>query len=184
MGITRLRVQCGVLQNPANAHLLVIGTLKPTAAQGSIPERRLCVTGKRVTLPASRHAAKGRGGHSLPPLTNAQRQQRYRARQRAADESDPVASFVRAAIVTGRAALEKSRPMDVARRSYSDPRLDPILRAAQTPTALSNTPALSVITVALLDALVQTSAGVDLDKIAWAIGSAELDDPGRARQRG
>jgi hypothetical protein len=33
-----------------------------------------------------------------------------------------------------------------------------------------------ITSVAILDALVPASAGVDLDKIAWAIGSAEPDD--------
>jgi hypothetical protein len=117
------------------------------------------------------------------PLTNAERQQRFRERRRAAEETDPVESFVRAALCVGLATLEKSRPAEVA-RTFSDPRLDLIFCAAQTPTALTNTSALSQITVALLDALVPAWAGVDLDQIACAMGSAEPDDPGRARQRG
>jgi hypothetical protein len=56
----------------------------------------------------------------VPPLTNRERQQRFRERKRAADEADPIASFVRAAIVTGLATLEKSRPCDVARRANAN----------------------------------------------------------------
>jgi hypothetical protein len=124
----------------------------------------------------------------MAPVTdenyNALKQRRYRERKRAAGESDPVESFVHAALCHGLAGLTKSRPAEVARRTFTDPRLDLILRAAQTPTALANTSALSQITVALLDARVPASAGVDLDEIAWAMGSAEPDDPGRAPQRG
>jgi hypothetical protein len=120
----------------------------------------------------------------MSPVTNAERQARYRNRKRLLEEGDPVESFVRAALCTGLAKLAGARPAEVATRTFSDPRLDLILRAAQTPTALANTSALSQITVALLDARVPASAGVDLDKIAWATGSAEPDDPGRARQRG
>jgi hypothetical protein len=118
------------------------------------------------------------------PGYNAAKQARYRDRKRLLEEGDPVASFVRAALCTGLAKLAGARPTEVAQRTFSDPRLDFILCAAQTPTSVSNTAALSVITVALLDAFVPASAGVDLDEIAWTMGSAEPDDPGRARQRG
>jgi hypothetical protein len=56
----------------------------------------------------------------VPPLTNAERQQRFRERKRAAEDADPVESFVRAAIVTGVATLEQSRPCAVARRANAN----------------------------------------------------------------
>jgi HK97 family phage major capsid protein len=96
------------------------------------------------------------------PDYNATKQARYRERKRALEATDPVASFVRAAIVTGLATLEKSRPDVVAQRTFSDYRLDLILRAAVSPASVSNTPALTQVTVAILDALVPTSAAVDL----------------------
>jgi hypothetical protein len=119
----------------------------------------------------------------VPPLTNAERQQRFRERRRAADEIDPVASFVRAALCVGLATLEKSRPDAVARRTFSDHRLDLLLRAAQTPTALANTPALSQVTVAILDALVPVSAAVDLFQRGVGLnfnGAAQITVPGVA----
>jgi hypothetical protein len=50
----------------------------------------------------------------------AAKQARYRERKRAAESTDPATSFVRAAIVTGIATLEKSRPCDVARRASAN----------------------------------------------------------------
>jgi hypothetical protein len=120
----------------------------------------------------------------MSPVTNAEKQARYRKRKRLLEETDPVESFVRAAVCVGLAGLAGARPSEIAQRTFSDHRLDLILRAAVAPASINNTPALTQVTVALLDALVSASAGVDLDQIACAMGSAEPDDPGRARQRG
>jgi hypothetical protein len=67
---------------------------------------------------ASAHT--GRMAPVNDPGYAAAKQARYRARKRAAEESDPVESFVRAAIVTGLATLEQSRPCDVARRANAN----------------------------------------------------------------
>jgi hypothetical protein len=97
--------------------------------------------------------------------------------------ADDVATFTRAAICVGLAGLEKSRPAEVARRSFSDTRLELVLRAATAPTALSNAPALTQIAVALLDALVPASAGVDLLRRGVQLnfgGAAQISVPGIA----
>jgi Phage capsid family len=119
----------------------------------------------------------------MSSVTNAEKQALYRQRKRALEATDPVASFVRAAIVTGLATLEKSRPDAVAQRTFTDPRMDLILRAAQTPTALANTSALSQVVVALLDALIPTSAAVDLFQRGVGLnfnGAAQILVPGIA----
>ena len=77
-----------------------------------------------------------------------------------------VRSFTRAALCVGLAGLNKSRPGDLARQSFADDRgVDLILRAAVSPTALTNSPALSTISVAILDALVPASAGAVVGRI-------------------
>jgi hypothetical protein len=50
----------------------------------------------------------------------AAKQARYRERKRLLEGADPVESFVPAAIVTGIATLEQSRPCDVARRANAN----------------------------------------------------------------
>src|SRR5262249_33672921 len=96
---------------------------------------------------------------------------------------DAVASFTRAALCIGLAGLEKSRPTEVARRSFTDSRLELVLRAAVSPTALINTPALTQVAVALLDALTPQSAGVDLLRRGVQLnfdGAAQISVPGIA----
>src|SRR5262249_18199210 len=100
-----------------------------------------------------------------------------------ASRDDAVRSFTRAALCVGLAGLEKSQPSEVARRSFSDTRLELVLRAAVSPTALSNTPALTQVAVALLDALVPQSAGVDLLRRGVQLnfdGAAQISVPGIA----
>lgn len=102
-------------------------------------------------------------------------------RQSLRDEA--VSSFVRAAMCVGIAGLEKSRPSEVARRSFSDSQVELVLRAAVAPTALSNTPALTRVAVALLDALIPMSAGVDLLRRGVGLnfdGAAQINVPGVA----
>jgi hypothetical protein len=73
-----------------------------------------------------------------------------------------ISPLVRAAVAVGLGALDKTaRPAEHARRRGwdEDRSLELLLRAPTTPTALSNTPGLGRISVALLDALVPLSAG-------------------------
>jgi hypothetical protein len=91
-------------------------------------------------------------------------------------------SLVRACIATGLATFDKSTtPGAIARRTWNDRSVDLILRAAVTPTALSNTPALAQVAVAYLETLVPVSAGADL--LARGIGlnfagQAQISVPG------
>jgi hypothetical protein len=97
---------------------------------------------------------------------------------------DPVASFTRAALCVGLVGLEKAPPFEVAQRTFADDRsLELVLRAAVAPTTLSNSPALSTITIALLDALVPYSAGIDLLRRGVQLnfdGAAQISVPGIA----
>jgi hypothetical protein len=83
---------------------------------------------------------------------------------------DAVASVVRAAIATGLAKFDRdTTPAAVARRMWGGDRgVDLVLRAAVTPTALSNAGPLAQIAVAYLETLVPVSAGADL--LARGIG--------------
>jgi capsid protein len=74
-----------------------------------------------------------------------------------------IGALTRAAIVVATAARENKRPGEVAARIYGNDRgVDAVLKAASAPASIANTPALSQIAVALLDALVPLSAGADL----------------------
>src|SRR5262245_39473791 len=107
----------------------------------------------------------------MSPVTDpgyaAEKQKRYRERRRVLDDLEAgevqdaaVTSFVRAAIRVGLGALD---PRARTAEMWSDDYVaNLILRSAQTPTAIGNTPALSAVTAALLDALVPASAAVDL----------------------
>src|SRR5262249_9390552 len=107
----------------------------------------------------------------MSPITDpnyaAEKQRRYRERRRALDDLEDgelndaaVSSFVKAAIATGMAALDKTtRAADYVR---DDPGAGLVLRAAVTPTSVAGSPALSAIAMAFLDALTPASAGIDL----------------------
>jgi hypothetical protein len=76
-----------------------------------------------------------------------------------------ISPLVRAAIALGLGALERrtGNALEHARRRFGDDRsVELVLRAATTPTALSNSPALARIAVAYLEALTPQSAGADL----------------------
>lgn len=98
------------------------------------------------------------------PDYNALKQRRYRERARLKQDREvAVASLVRAAIATGMGKLDRNvRAADYARSQWSDHRVELVLRAAASPTALTNTPALAQIAVAFLNALTPMSAGADL----------------------
>jgi Phage capsid family len=100
------------------------------------------------------------------------------------DHSDGFGALVRAGISIARAGLDKSRPGDVARAAYGDDRgVDLVLRAAVSPAALANSPALARIVVATLDALVPASAGVALLRRSVQLnfaGAAQINVPGVA----
>src|SRR5262245_60152557 len=95
---------------------------------------------------------------------NAQKQRRYRQRQRLTHDPDTaVSGVVRAAIATGLAKLDTTiRPLEFSRQQWDDHRVELVLRAAASPTALTNTPALAQIAFAFLNALTPMSAGADL----------------------
>jgi capsid protein len=95
---------------------------------------------------------------------NADKQRRYRERlkRRRIEGGDAeVLSLTRAAIASGLAALDGVRPSDIAKRWYDD-RVELVLRAASSPTALSTTPALAQVSFAFLTALTPISAGAAL----------------------
>jgi hypothetical protein len=72
-------------------------------------------------------------------------------------------SLVRACIAIASAKFDRNvTPADYARREWEDHNVDLVLRSSVSPTALSNSPALSRVSVAFLQSLVPTSAGADL----------------------
>jgi Phage capsid family len=112
-------------------------------------------------------------------MTSMERQRRYWERQLSGGDDTPL---VRAVLATGLAKLESKLPGEIVRRNWGNDRdVDLVLRAAQTPTSIANTSALSQITVAFLDALVPLSAAVDLFSRGIGLnfaGAAQITVPG------
>jgi hypothetical protein len=115
---------------------------------------------------------------------NAAKQARYRERLRTREAGGGVASLVRACIALGLNKIDSSlHPAEFARRTWDDHRVDLVFRAAVSPASLSNTPALTQISVSFLEALVPASAGADL--LARGVGlnfagAASITVPGIA----
>src|SRR5262249_42906151 len=92
-----------------------------------------------------------------------------------------MASLTRAAVAFGRARLDRSSTRVQQVRAWDDRTAEILVRAAVSPTTLSNTPALTAISVAFLDALRPASAGADLLSRGIGLnfnGSAQINVPG------
>jgi Phage capsid family len=98
----------------------------------------------------------------MSPMSNAEKQARYRERRRALAETDDVTSLTRAVIAAGLSKLDRSLPSEVIRAQWADAKAELILRNATSPATLASSPALTRVAVAFLDTLVPMSAGSDL----------------------
>src|SRR5262249_31347754 len=80
-----------------------------------------------------------------------------------AEQEAALSSLVRACISVGLSKFDRNTTAsDIARKTWADRSVDLILRAAVSPSTLSNTPTLATIAVAFLESLTPVSAGADL----------------------